>query len=354
MWINAFRFSMHVLKKNHFKLMIPAFFLSIFMVFMHAAVSYWFIRHAYFAQPEIFDLFIIVPIFLIVFIVTYIIYKTAYPLLRTYVLYIGWKAINGKTDIAYRDFRLTWKKEGIGEKIRAISMKRFRLQIVSYALLFIVPLFILSIIITISRYWTPTDGIYPLDIFCIYFFIGLFSILSCIPAINGYNLYFFAELNLIQSSPKINHVSRESEKTLGNTTTNQLLSKKSLLKWKIILTIVYFGLVFALVLLLLYCQFNSFENYPAWVLIAKYTNSGFLSFFFFFLLTALFVPFFFQGQLGPYCLGIRWVEVIHSHSTLIQLVFIILLGLLTAFFFLIETLSAVYFYQPHNNSEIVN
>ena len=356
MWFNAFCFSMQVLKKNHFKLMIPAFFLGIFMLFIYATVSYWFLFYASNVCPEPYDTVSIFIVFLIIFIVTFFLYISIYPLLRTYVLYVGWKIINRKTDTAYHDFRLVWKNEGMGKRIRAISMKRFLFQTISFLLLCILPILILLTHWKLSSFDTPySSGTYIL--------LHLFTILSFIPTIIGYSIFFFSELNLFQFLFKMNATTTQKEKTdisTKHTKINNHRISKIVLIWKIFLTTSYLVIAILLVLMLLHFSYSNISNYPVMKYFTDVFQNGFFGFLLYgskiFFVNFLFVPFFFQSLPSPNgtFLGVQWGEIFSYQVFPVQLVFIILLGLLTAFFFLIETLSAVYFYQPHNNSEIVN
>lgn len=356
MWINAFRFSMHVLKKNHFKLMIPAFFLGIFMLFIYTTVSYWFLVYANIVCPEPYDTVSILIVFLIIFIVTFFLYISIYPLLRTYVLYVGWTIKNGKTDTAYHDFRLVWKNQGMGKRIRVISMKRFLFQTISFVLLCTLPVLMLLAHWKLSSFDTPySSGTYIL--------LHLFTILSFIPTIIGYSKFFFSELNLIQFLFKMNVTTTQKEKTdvsTKYTKINNHRTSKFVLIWKIFLTTSYLVIVILLVLILLHLTHSNISNYPFMKYFTDVFQNGFFGFLLYgskiFFVNFLFVPFFFQNLPSPNgtFLGVQWGEIFSFQVFPVQLLFIILLGLLTAFFFLIETLSAVYFYQPHNNSEIVN
>ncbi len=344
MWLRAVGFSMQVLRENKFKVVIPAFFLGLFFVFMNAAIAYWFVQYSYSAFPEVYDLFVIVPLFLIVLIVSGILYKTVYPLFRNYVLFLGLKEQSSSVEPCYKDYRSFIHRNGLWGNLQKISMKRFRSQLFSFGLLLITPVIVFFVVIGIGSLWPSFHFIPNLELFIIALIL-LSYIFCCIPVYRGYFRYFFGEVDLLHRS-----LNRIPDSSQGDDSSELLIdtirgAKKSVGVWKIMLLALYLVVVALLVLLLLQIQFGSFANYSVSDYIVRFVNKGALGFFFHFLVPFLFVPFFFQGSVNSGFHGITINLFVHPINPFIQFVFIVLLGLITAFFILLETLSTVYFYK---------
>ena len=126
MWCRAFVFSLKVLRKSIFKLLIPALVLSLVMLLLNAVLAHVYKAsfnilytspHIYFA-PFIFILISVI----VLWTIYVIIFKWAYPWVRGKVLFEGFHCLQPNRFSSHRDILDTWKD------LQKISLMRYSSQ----------------------------------------------------------------------------------------------------------------------------------------------------------------------------------------------------------------------------------
>jgi hypothetical protein len=250
----------------------------------------------------------------IIFFLSFSIYSYLYPLLKRFVIFHGLQELNTFTLSEYNLLSRRIRNRFFLRLIK-ISLKRYSFQTLAFLVLLLPP--------TIEMMFNQ-KGLY---------IVILFSLVSLWPLAMSYYNYFFAELSTIDEM--IREVNPDYVLSA-----NPTLPKRKLfwllVNWKAILLVVYITLLFAF----------SF----AWGYIATFTDSvlkvnGYVSFFrdcFSFLAYSL------TESISPLLAVnflILFIVLQSEYLIWILLFFLLLFGLLTAFFFLVETLSTVYFYH---------
>ncbi|HOI24319.1 MAG TPA: hypothetical protein PK581_01820 [Caldisericia bacterium] len=334
-WFEALKFSLRLMHKSFFKLFIPSMVLSFVMGALLSLIvlDAWFIfTHA----PYVFPMIV-----LFICVISLPIYAYLYPLLKRHVLFLGMQELNL---IPFEDYKELPRKIRFSNFLRLVkvSLKRYSFQSLSFLLLILLPITI-SIFLYIKK--IDTHLLEGIEI------VLLLSIIALLPVTWGFYAYFFAELHVIDK------ISQEVK--AGCIRNNKVIrpDKKlfwPILIWKALMFMLYIVLLFALGQLYILSgnAFSSFDNYRSgFVLAMLYEISPVLLFGF------LFHPFFEPVlnaifKLRPNQDWFVWSYRSSSDIFLdnpialwIMLFFLLLFGLLTAFFFLVETLSSVYFYH---------
>jgi hypothetical protein len=316
-WFEALKFSLRVMRKSFFKLFIPSMALSFLFGALNALIAFdaWF----YFTHFPIAFLFNV----LFICVISLPIYAFLYPILKRYVLFHGLQELSLIHLNEYK--QLPWKiRIEYFLKLLKISLKRYSFQTLSFLLL------MLPIILELLFERRNVGmGIIILD-------IVLISIIALLPVTWSYFAYFFAELHVINEiSQEVKPVCIRSRKLIRP-------DKKlfwPILSWKALMFVLYFVLLFALgQLYILVGKVFYFDIYfSRFDLAMLYDLSPVLLFGF------LFQPFFVHAlnAILDYSGSNLFLE--NPNALWIMLFFLLLFGLLTAFFFLVETLSLVYF-----------
>jgi hypothetical protein len=326
-WFEALKFSLRVMRKSFFKLFIPAMALSFVMGVLLALIAgnaEFNLTHA----PLSINLLIVI----LICILALPIYAFLYPLLKRHVLFQGMQELCPQVLMDYKKSLRKIDFSPLSDFV-SISFVRYLFQSLSF-LLFVLP--------------------FPLLLFLsfnIVFAVGiaiLFSIIALWPVAWSFFAYFFAELHAIDKLiHEVNPDFIKSKRVIGPD--NKLFWP--ILRWKALLLAVYMTLVF--VLGILYTRSGM-----ATQSIMDYTNNllfaillpahlfGFLLLPFFEpLLNAIFKLRIYPDWIfGSYHIGID-IFLENPNAIWILLFFLLLFGLMTAFFFLVETLSSVYFYH---------
>jgi hypothetical protein len=349
-WFEALKFSLRVMRKSFFKLFIPSMALSYVMGGLLALIAgnaEFNLTHA----PLSINLLIVI----LICILALPIYAFLYPLLKRYVLFRGMQELCPHVLMDY--------KKSLGKidyspllDFIPISFVRFLFQSLSF-LLFVLP--------------------FPLLLFLsfnIVFAVGiaiLFSIIALWPVAWSFSAYFFAELHAIDrliQEAKILSVhpvsifwSHEIDETTQEENPDFQKSKKiirpdkklfwPILSWKALLLAVYMALVFALGILytrsgMATQSIMDYTNNLLFAILLPAYLFGFLLLPFFEpLLNAIFKLRIYPDRIfGSYHIGID-IFLENPIALWTLLFFLLLFGLMTAFFFLVETLSSVYFYH---------
>ena len=318
-WLEAWQFSLRVMRKSFFKLFIPSMALSFVMGALLGFIgSILFTGHH---VGEYLSVKLIVVLILYT-IVALPIYAYLYPLLKRYVIFHGLQELNPFPLIEYKVLSLRIRYRFFLLLIK-ISLKRFLFQSLAFLVLLLPPIINLMF---------NQKG---LDI------IILFSIIALWPLATSYYNYFFAELSYLdEKSQELRSGSMPS--------VSPILPHKKLfwpiLSWKAILFIVYIALLF--VLSFSWSYIATFCDSQSGVMGNRSLFGEFLSYFAEGLsesLSPLLTMNFLFVSFVPVLLGSS--STYPSYILWIQAVFLLLFGLLTAFFFLVETLSSVYFYH---------
>jgi hypothetical protein len=329
-WFEALKFSLRVMRKSFFKLFIPSMALSFLFGALHAliAIDAWF----YFIhQPNGFPFVV-----LLIYFLALPIYAYLYPLLKRHVLSLGLQELN---PIPFEDYKQLQRKIWFGNFLRLvkISLKRYSFQNLSF-LLFMFPYILTS-------FFLDRGGI-----ILVMGRVILFSLVALWPLAMSYFSYFFAELHVIDE------ITQEVKPDYIRNRKAIRPDKKlfwSILSWKTLLFIVYIALLFALGSLYIRSgkEMNILDYRSGFDLQMLYLGTPVLLFGF------LFHPFFEPVlnaifKLRPNQDWFVWSYRSSSDIFLknpiapwILLLFLLYFGLLTAFFFLVETLSSVYFYH---------
>jgi hypothetical protein len=331
-WFEALKFSLRVMRKSFFKLFIPSMALSFVMGALLALIALD--AGFYFTHFSVAFLFIV----LFICFISLPIYAYLYPLLKRHVLFLGMQELR---ILSFEDYKHLSRRIRFRILLRLVkvSLKRYSFQCLSFLLL------MLPIILELLFERRNVGmGIIILDTVFI-------SMIALLPVTWGFYAYFFAELHVIDEISqevkagciRINKVIRPNKKLFW-----------PILSWKVILFVLYIILLFALRQLYLHSDnaFGSLDNYRSgFVLAMLYEISPVLLFGF------LFHPFFEPVlnaifKLRPNQDWFVWsynkgsdIFLENPIALWTLLFFLLLFGLMTAFFFLVETLSSVYFYH---------
>ena len=322
-WFEALKFSLRVMRKSFFKLFIPSMALSFLVGALNALIAFgtWIYNRFPIA---------ILQVVLFICVISLPIYAFLYPILKRYVLFHGLQELSLIHLNEYK--QLPWKiRIENFLKLVKISLKRYSFQTLSF-LLFMLPV-VLELLFERRNVYM---GIIILD-------IVLISIIALLPVTWSYFAYFFAELHVINEiSQEVKPVCIRSRKVIRP-------DKKlfwPILSWKALMFVLYFVLLFALgqlYILRLYILIGKvfyFDIYfSRFDLAMLYDLSPVLLFGF------LFQPFFVHvlNAILDYSGSDLFLE--NPNALWIMLFFLLLFSILTAFFFLVETLSTVYFYH---------
>jgi hypothetical protein len=334
-WLEALRFSLRVMRKSFFKLFIPSMALSYVMGAFHVLLAHFLYMNSHFGPPRASIAFIMIAIMILL---PLPIYAYLYPLLKRYVLFHGLQELSLIHLNEYK--KIQWKiRLGNFLQLVKISLKRYLFQTLSFLLL------MLPVVLELFLERRNVGmGIMILDIVFI-------SVIALLPVTWSFYAYFFAELHVINEiSQEVKPVCIRSNKVIRP-------NKKlfwPILSWKAILFVAYIALLFVL---------SFFWRYIATFCDSQSCGMGngnlFRGIFSFFTdgLSESLSPFLTINFLFVSFPSV-WLNISGSGSYLpysfwVQLFFILLFGLLTAFFFLVETLSSVYFYHRcrGNNEE---
>jgi hypothetical protein len=340
-WFEALKFSLRVMRKSFFKLFIPSMALSYVMGGLLALIV---IdddpMHLFTTAPPL----IILIFVLLICIVALPIYAYLYPLLKRHVLFLGMQEL---CPHVLMDYKKSLRKIDFNpfSDFFSISLNRYLFQSLSFLLLFVLPfvlLFFVSFLGAGNIVWLMGQTIISITTLLIALIVGL------LPVAMSYFKCFFAELHAIDRLiQEANSDLTKSKKIIRPD--KQLLWP--ILSWKALLLVVYMTLVFTLGILYT-------RSGMATQSIMDYTNN---------LLFAIGLPvflfgFLFQPFFEPVLNAIFKLRMDHNwfiwsysrgsdifldnpNAIWILLFFLLLFGLLTAFFFLVETLSTVYFYH---------
>jgi hypothetical protein len=328
-WFEALQFSLRVMRKSFFKLFIPAMALSYVMGAFHVLLVYFFEMNSHFGHPRASIALIMIAIMILLPLPTY---AYLYPLLKRYVLFHGLRELNPFPFNEYKVLSLRIRYRYFLRLIK-ISLKRYLFQTIAF-----LTLILLSFVNIYDLFLGYHQDIDIVGSTLIVIFV---SIIALWPLAVSYYNYFFAELRYLDEKS-------QELRSDSMTSVSPILPHKKLfwpiLSWKAILFVAFIALLFVL----------SFS----WSYIATFCDSQscgmgngnlfreILSFFTdglseslspFLTINFLFVSFpsvwfNISGSSLPYTL---WIQTF----------FLLLFGLLTAFFFLVETLSTVYFYH---------
>ncbi len=331
LWFEALKFSLRVMRKSFFKLFIPAMALSFVMGAFHVLLGFvlaiGFLATCV-SNPIIGSIGLVL---LVLF--TLPVYAFLYPLLKRYVLYYGLQELNLIHLNEYK--QLPWKiRLGKFGQLLKISLKKYSFQTLSFLLLML-PI-ILELLLERRNVGM---GIMILD------FVFL-SIIALLPVTWSFYAYFFAELHVIDE------ISQEVK--TGCIRKNKIIrpNKKlfwPILSWKAILFVAYIALLFILSFSWSYianlCDSQScgMGNGNLFGEFLSYFTDGLKESLSPLLSVNLYFVIFVPGLFDSY-------HTYPSHILWIQAVFLLLFGLMTAFFFLVETLSSVYFYHGNRGS----
>jgi len=364
-WFEALKFSLRVMRKSFFKLFIPSMALSYVMGALLALIAFDDDPvHLFTVAPPL----IILNFVLLICIVELPIYAYLYPLLKRHVLLLGMQELCPHVLMDYKKSLRKIDYSPLSDFV-SISFVRFLFQSLSFFLWLVLP-FVLLFFIPFpgagNNVWLMGQTIISITALLIALIAGL------LPVALSYFKCFFAELHAIDrliQEEKIHSVhpvsifwSHEIDETTQEENPDIIRSKKNIrpdkklflpiLTWKALLLIVYMALVFALGIWYT-------RSGMATQSIMDYTNNflyaiGGLPVFLF---GFLFLPFFEPVLNAIFKLRMdqRWYIWTYSRGSdiflenpnalWILLFFLLLFGLMTAFFFLVETLSSVYFYH---------
>ncbi len=345
----AFLFSLSVMKGNIFRFFAPAILLGLFLLMLNAIFALlfrtflWIAIH--FGDPIIsgfgllFHIFFIFPIYCL----PYVLFC---PKLRWNVMLRGFRHLGYKIRIS-KDESTNEIKKYFG----SIFFSRLWHQLGSLALLFVfLPFFSLI-------FFTQIIG--PLLVVVLLFLYTL----MILPAIKGFVKHFFSEcivLDCFDSNqikeyfPTINLTDNLNNKALYQDKKLSSLVNfhpKRLLLWKavhlLLLLILILWLGYGLTIAQgLPASAYTQELFPIGV---AYEETFFLSFSHFlygFALAPFFYPIINLDFSFLYLIeGINRFTMSNPYAFIVQFLFLLLLGVVTAFFFLVETLSTVYFYH---------
>jgi hypothetical protein len=137
MWCRAFLFSLKVLRKSIFKLLVPAFFLSLVMLLLNAFMAHvfqasftiLFDSHGIYYAPFAFILISVI----VLWTFYVVIFKWAYPWVRARVLFEGFRYLQPDRFSSHRDILNRW------EDLQKISLVRYSSQRLSSFLVCFLP-----------------------------------------------------------------------------------------------------------------------------------------------------------------------------------------------------------------------
>ncbi len=325
MWIRAFVFSLKVLKKSFCKLLVPAFLGSIIMLFLCALMAHIF-RSSFSVQLDPHGGFYFVLLFILASVVLLwtiyvLIFKWLYPAIRSRVLIQGFAYLHPGKYKSYSDIAKH------RHAIESISLLRFSSQRITSLLVCFLPVVALVLFVAVRIEWIIWIVLTVLYVYCL------------IPVIRGYLTHFYTDCKVIAAASGNETYSKYSSKST-------LCSHwKSILLWKVILSFIYLALLILLGFWMVNVQgLGSYFYLEELASINEYFHVvyGFTYFIYGFAIAPFFSPLvqFPYGFRVPYPFQLQGVIPI-----LIQIGFIVLLGLLTTFFFFVETLSTVYFFH---------
>ena len=310
-WFEALQFSLRVMRKSFFKLFIPSMVLSFLFGAFHALLGFVLIMmfEYHFGPPPASIVLIIIAI---VILLPLPIYAYLYPLLKRFVIFHGLQELN---PFPFNEYKLLSRRFRYRFFLRLIkiSLKRYSFQTIAFLVLLLSP--IMGTIVNQKG----------LDI------VIIFSLVSLWPLVMSYYNFFFAELRYLDE--KSQELRSDSIPIVSPIPPHKKLFWP-ILSWKAIVFIVYIALLFVL--------------YLSWGYIATLSdsqsgvmgNGNFVGGMFRFFAEGL------SDSLSPFLtINLLFVYFASSFILGIQAVFLLLFGLLTAFFFLVETLSSVYFYH---------
>jgi len=322
-WFEALKFSLRVMRKSFFKLFIPSMALSFVMGGFHVLLAYALLivfDNHYGTLTAINGLIMI----LIMVLFQLPVYAYLYPLLKRFVMFQALQELNPFLLNAYNLLSRRIRYRFFLRLIK-ISLKRYSFQTIAFLVLLFPP--IINLMFNQSG----------LDI------VILFSLVSLWPLAMSYYNYFFAELSTIDE------MIRETNPDFV-LSANPILPRRKLfwpvVSWKAILFVVYIVSFYALPY---FGRF--FVDHAVDQSVYMFIGRFFKDFFSYFssglsesvspvlnisLLFVRFPSFWFNTSGSDLPL---WVYLFFI------LLYLLLFGLLTAFFFLVETLSSIYFYH---------
>ncbi|HOI25180.1 MAG TPA: hypothetical protein PK581_06260 [Caldisericia bacterium] len=348
-WFDALKFSLRVMRKSFFKLFIPAMALSYVMGALLALIAF----DADFISSHVLFFFPIIVVFICV--ISLPVYAYLYPLLKRHVLFLGMQELCPHVLMDYKKSLRKIDYSPLSDFV-SISFVRFLFQSLSFLLFML--------------YF----ALFFFGSFKIVWFMGqvIISVIALLPVTWSYFTYFFAELHAIDrliQEAKIHSVhpvsifwSHEIDETTQVENPDIIRSKKiirpdkklflPILTWKALLLVVYMALVFALGIWYT-------RSGMATQSIMDYTNNflyaigGLPVFLFGYLFHPVFEPV--LNAIFKLRMDQHWfiwsyrsssdIFLENPNAIWILLFFLLLFGLMTAFFFLVETLSSVYFYH---------
>jgi len=328
MWCRAFLFSLKVLRKSIFKLLIPALVLSLVMLLLNAVLANFFREYVY----VLFDgqgSFLVIALFLVMtacwtFSVYLLFHLLAYPFTRFDVLFEGLKYL-------YPDALASFSKNKPKmTTLLILSSKRYFSQLGSFALIWILPVVALILLVTLKI---------PMSISLV--ILAILYIACLIPVAKGYVKYFYTDCKVLMGTEDVSTIRASSKNPCTCS------HWKSILPWKIVLLLSYLGLLILLGYWMVTVQGMGSSFYTNELLSSSlYMRGDYLLWCSPFIYGFAATPFFSPVISIPFMLDLPYgFQLIGFWPILIQIGFLLLLGLLTAFFFFVETLSTVYFFH---------
>jgi hypothetical protein len=329
MWCRAFVFSLKVLRKSIYKLLVPALVLSLVMLLLNTVLANFFREYVYILFDGRGSLFVIAMstgiTALVLFMMYLILFHWAYPLLRSKVLFEGLKYLYPDALVSFSEIKPKMKT------LLLLSRKRYFSQLGSFALIWILPLVAMILLVT------PTT--IPISISLV--ILAILYIACLIPVAKSYVKYFYADCKVLLGTEDVSTI-RASSKNLSTCS-----NWKSILPWKIVLLLLYLGLLILLGYWMVTVQgmgssFYTNELFSS----SRYIRGDYLLVFSPFIYGFAATPFFSAFIPIPILFNVpHGFQLIGFWPIFIQVGFLLLLGLLTAFFFFVETLSTVYFFH---------
>jgi hypothetical protein len=220
-----------------------------------------------------------------------------------------------------------------------LSRKRYFSQLGSFALIWILPVVAMVLLVALKI---------PKQISWV--ILAILYIACLIPVTKGYVKYFYSDCKILFDTEDISptHASSKSPSACSNW--------KSILPWKIVLLLLYLGLLILLGYWMTTVQGMGSSFYTKELLSSSlYMRGDYLLWFSPFIYGFAATPFFSPLIPIPFMPQVsHGFQLIGVWPILIQVGFLLLLGLLTAFFFFLETISTVYFFHQHkqeNNTD---
>jgi hypothetical protein len=262
---------------------------------------------------------------LVLFMMYLILFRWAYPLLRSKVLSEGLKYLYPDAFASFSAIKPKMKT------LLFLSSKRYFSQLSSIALILILPLLAMILLVP------PTK--IPISIS--WGILAILYIACLIPVTKGYVKYFYADCNVLLDTEDVStiHASLKNPCTCSQW--------KSILSWKIVLLLSYLGLLILLGYWMVTVQGMGSSFYTKELLPSSlYMRGEYLLWCSLFIYGFAATPFFSAFIRIPILFSVpHGFQLIGFWPILIQIGFLLLLGLLTAFFFFVETLSTVYFFH---------